>query len=85
MLAAAPLLAQQPSSSVPASATTPSETSKTVGNKLEQLDQKVAAAQSSADNSWMLVRRAGADDGLADRGLALFYGGLVRRKMCWPS
>ena len=79
MLAAAPLLAQQPSSSVPASAAPSGEISKSVSEKLDQLDQKVAAAQSSADNAWMLVCSALVLM-MTGPGLALFYGGLVRRK-----
>ncbi len=48
-------------------------------NKLTQLDQKVAAAQSSADNAWMLVCAALVLM-MTGPGLALFYGGLVRHK-----
>jgi Amt family ammonium transporter len=47
--------------------------------KLAQLDQRVAAAQSSADNAWMLVSAALVLM-MTGPGLALFYGGLVRRK-----
>jgi Amt family ammonium transporter len=65
-LIAAPLLAQQASS--------PSAT-----ERLAQLDQKVAAAQSSADNAWMLVCAALVLM-MTGPGLALFYGGLVRHK-----
>jgi Amt family ammonium transporter len=90
---AAPLDAQQtttPSAAIPASATVPSagsvpnnnaatETSKALNEKLAQLDQRVAAAQSSADNAWMLVSAALVLM-MTGPGLALFYGGLVRRK-----
>jgi len=78
-LGAAQLLAQQPPASASASATPSMETSKTVSDKLEQLDQKVAAAQSSADNAWMLVCAALVLM-MTGPGLALFYGGLVRQK-----
>src|SRR6516164_5571279 len=78
-LGAAQLLAQQPPASAPASATASIETSKTVSDKLERLDQKVAAAQSSADNAWMLVCAALVLM-MTGPGLALFYGGLVRQK-----
>src|ERR1700675_884714 len=47
--------------------------------QLTQLDQRVTAAQSSADNAWMLVSAALVLM-MTGPGLALFYGGLVRRK-----
>src|ERR1700737_1259088 len=47
--------------------------------KLAQLDQRVTAAQSSADNAWVLVSAALLLM-MTGPGLALFYGGLVRRK-----
>ena len=47
--------------------------------KLTQLDQRATAAQSSADNAWMLVSAALVLM-MTGPGLALFYGGLVRRK-----
>jgi len=88
VLAAIPLLAQQtpPSvaSSLPAATagttpvTTP-ESSKAVSDKLSQLDQRVTAAQSAGDNAWMLVSAALVLM-MTGPGLALFYGGLVRRK-----
>jgi Amt family ammonium transporter len=88
VLAALPLLAQQTpapassSSSAPTSsappATTP-EISKGVSDQLKQLDQRVTAAQSAGDNAWMLVSAALVLM-MTGPGLALFYGGLVRRK-----
>jgi ammonium transporter, Amt family len=51
----------------------------TTSEKLNQLDQRVTAAQSSADNAWMLVSAALVLM-MTGPGLALFYGGLVRRK-----
>ena len=51
----------------------------TVKEKLAQLDKDVKAAQSSADNAWMLVSAALVLM-MTGPGLALFYGGLVRRK-----
>jgi Amt family ammonium transporter len=88
VLAALPLLAQQTpapaasSSSAPTSsappATTP-EISKAVSEQLKQLDQRVTAAQSAGDNAWMLVSAALVLM-MTGPGLALFYGGLVRRK-----
>jgi Amt family ammonium transporter len=50
-----------------------------VNQKLEQLDQRVSGAQLSADNAWMLVSAALVLM-MTGPGLALFYGGLVRRK-----
>jgi Amt family ammonium transporter len=46
---------------------------------LARLDQQVASAQMSADNGWMLVSAALVLM-MTGPGLALFYGGLVRRK-----
>jgi Amt family ammonium transporter len=46
---------------------------------LAKLDQRLAAAQSSADNAWMLVSAALVLM-MTGPGLALFYGGLVRQK-----
>jgi ammonium transporter, Amt family len=46
---------------------------------LVKLDQKIAAAQSSADNAWMLISAALVLM-MTGPGLALFYGGLVRQK-----
>jgi Amt family ammonium transporter len=44
-----------------------------------KLDQRVTAAQSAADNAWMLVSTALVLM-MTGPGLALFYGGLVRQK-----
>jgi Amt family ammonium transporter len=89
VLAALPISSQQtpspaaaPSSATPpTTATSPAtpETQKAVNEKLAQLDQRVTAAQSSADNAWMLVSAALVLM-MTGPGLALFYGGLVRRK-----
>jgi ammonium transporter, Amt family len=85
VLAAIPLPAQQtpapaatPTSASPTSSATP-EIPKAVDEKLKQLDQRVTAAQSSGDNAWMLVSAALVLM-MTGPGLALFYGGLVRRK-----
>src|ERR1700731_3769287 len=81
LLAVVPLSAQQ----TPAASATPSATAatpeipKAVNEKLAQLDKDVKAAQSSADNAWMLVSAALVLMMTGPR-LALFYGGLVRRK-----
>jgi ammonium transporter, Amt family len=82
LLPAVPLPAQQaPASSSPASATAAqnSDSSKELNDKLAQLDQRVTAAQSAGDNAWMLVSAALVLM-MTGPGLALFYGGLVRRK-----
>lgn len=63
----------------PSTAAKTLEASKTLNEKLAQLDQRVTAAQSSADNAWMLVSAALVLM-MTGPGLALFYGGLVRRK-----
>jgi Amt family ammonium transporter len=83
VLLAFPLLAQQsPAAASPAtpaaSASTP-EVPPAVRERLNQLEQKVTAAQSSADNAWMLVSAALVLM-MTGPGLALFYGGLVRQK-----
>ena len=83
VLLAFPLLAQQ--SPATASPATPSASSSApelppaVTERLNQLEQKVTAAQSSADNAWMLVSAALVLM-MTGPGLALFYGGLVRQK-----
>ncbi len=76
--APAPLLSQTATPAI--SSSSPSaDSSKAVNDKLAQLDQRVTAAQSSADNSWMMVSAALVLM-MTGPGLALFYGGLVRRK-----
>jgi ammonium transporter, Amt family len=76
--ASAPLLAQ--TAAPAASSSSPSvDPSKALNDKLAQLDQRVTAAQSSADNSWMMVSAALVLM-MTGPGLTLFYGGLVRRK-----
>jgi Amt family ammonium transporter len=84
LLGSAPLSAAQTGASfaggptLAAALATP-ETSKTIHEKLEQLDKDVKAAQSAGDNAWMLVSAALVLM-MTGPGLALFYGGLVRRK-----
>ena len=80
-LVSTPLLrAQQaaPANSSSDAAAAP-ELPKAVDEKLAQLDQRVNGAQLSADNAWMLVSAALVLM-MTGPGLALFYGGLVRRK-----
>src|SRR5882757_9021198 len=83
VLGSLPLRAQQSPASSPvstpaASATSP-DSARAVADKLNQLDQRVTAAQSNADNAWMLVCAALVLM-MTGPGLALFYGGLVRHK-----
>jgi ammonium transporter, Amt family len=79
-LPSAALLAQQSAGPTGTSAATlSSEGSKALDEKIAQVDQRVTAAQSSADNAWMLVSAALVLM-MTGPGLALFYGGLVRRK-----
>jgi ammonium transporter, Amt family len=47
--------------------------------KIEQLERQAAEAKSSADNAWMLVSSSLVLM-MTGPGLALFYGGLVRKK-----
>jgi ammonium transporter, Amt family len=84
LLAAIPVFAQQTPAFFAAPSTTASllatpEISKSLNEKLTQLDKDVKAAQASADNAWMLVSAALVLM-MTGPGLALFYGGLVRRK-----
>jgi Amt family ammonium transporter len=55
------------------------QTSKTDADRLAKLEQQIADAKSSADNSWMLTSSALVLM-MTGPGLALFYGGLVRKK-----
>lgn len=60
------------------SATTPSPATD-VNSRLARLEQQAADAKSSADNAWMLTSSALVLM-MTGPGLALFYGGLVRKK-----
>ena len=74
VLAVSPLPVRATPSAADANAQTPS-----LHERLTQLDQRVTAAQSAGDNAWMLVSAALVLM-MTGPGLALFYGGLVRRK-----
>src|SRR5262249_7271876 len=79
---AVPLPAQAPAAATPAAAPSSagsSDASKELNDKLAQLDQRVTAAQAAGDNAWMLTSAALVLL-MTGPGLALFYGGLVRRK-----
>jgi Amt family ammonium transporter len=56
-----------------------SASSSSTSDRLAKLEAQVAQAQSSADNGWMLVSSALVLM-MTGPGLALFYGGLVRKK-----
>src|SRR5215471_9275673 len=89
LLAAIPLAAQQTparaatlSSRIPLTLTAAlaaPEPAEKISEKLEQLEKDVKAAQSAGDNAWMLVSAALVLM-MTGAGLALFYGGVVRRK-----
>src|SRR5258708_4790023 len=55
------------------------QTTPDVDKRLADLDKAVKSAQSAGDNAWMLVSAALVLM-MTGPGLALFYGGLVRRK-----
>src|SRR5215471_4934649 len=76
LVTAFPLPAQAPAASSSAAAP---ESNKELNEKIAQLDQRIAAAQSAGDNAWMLTSAALVLM-MTGPGLALFYGGLVRRK-----
>src|SRR5215471_2434873 len=67
-------------SSAPASAEAPPGSSSSPDqNRIARLEQQVADARSAGDNAWMLVCSALVLM-MTGPGLALFYGGLVRKK-----
>ena len=63
----------------PAALLAQSPTTTTINDKLADIEKRVTSAQSSADNAWMLTSAALVLL-MTGPGLALFYGGLVRRK-----
>jgi Amt family ammonium transporter len=62
-----------------ASSSAPDNTAAEHNSQLARLEQAVAEAKGAADNSWMLTSSALVLM-MTGPGLALFYGGLVRRK-----
>jgi Amt family ammonium transporter len=62
-----------------ACAQTPSNSAMDTNARLAKLEQQAADAKSSADNAWMLTSAALVLM-MTGPGLALFYGGLVRKK-----
>src|SRR5260370_32672577 len=75
-LIAVPLPAKQfsPAAASSSSSSLSASQASATSEKLAQLDQRVTAAQSSADNAWMLVSAA-LGLMMTGPGLALFYGG----------
>ncbi|MGH9433700.1 MAG: ammonium transporter [Terriglobia bacterium] len=67
------------SSAPTATSTPPESTLATLQAKTQELEKAVAEAKSSGDNAWMLVCSALVLL-MTGPGLALFYGGLVRKK-----
>src|SRR6478609_1268464 len=57
----------------------PTQKADTQSDRLAKLEQQIADAKSSADNAWMLTSSALVLL-MTGPGLALFYGGLVRKK-----
>ena len=76
VLLSQPLLAQTSSPTAPVA---PPGTSTDTNIRIAKLEQQVADAKSSADNGWMLTSSALVLM-MTGPGLALFYGGLVRKK-----
>src|ERR1700676_3289571 len=76
VLLSQPLLAQTSSPTATAAARA---TSTDTSARIAKLEQQVADAKSSADNGWMLTSSALVLM-MTGPGLALFYGGLVRKK-----
>src|SRR5258708_40306278 len=69
----------QPSGAVPAKKPPLSKPADPQNERLTKLEQQVADAKGSADNAWMLTSAALVLM-MTGPGLALFYGGLVRKK-----
>jgi Amt family ammonium transporter len=78
LLAICSLCASKGYAQVPVPATAPAA-APSVEDRLTKVEAAAAAAQSAGDNSWMLVSSALVLM-MTGPGLALFYGGLVRKK-----
>jgi Amt family ammonium transporter len=79
VLASCSPIAFAQSSSSPSAGSTAGSTSEAQEARLAKLEQQAADAKLSADNGWMLVSSALVLM-MTGPGLALFYGGLVRKK-----
>jgi ammonium transporter, Amt family len=73
------LLAQEPATPPPASSSSAASVPENTAAHIQALEKRVADAQSAGDNAWMLVSAALVLL-MTGPGLALFYGGLVRKK-----
>ena len=74
------LVSFQPASAqIPTATTSTKRVSQAQNERMARLEQQVAESKSSADNAWMLMSTALVLM-MTGPGLALFYGGLVRRK-----
>ena len=73
------LAAQAQSTSIPGPAAQAAAVPGQQPDRLAKIEQQVAEARSSGDNAWMLVSSALVLM-MTGPGLALFYGGLVRKK-----
>jgi len=74
-----PVISLAQTSSPSASATSNAAPSESQNDRLAKIEQQIADAKSSADNAWMLTSSALVLM-MTGPGLALFYGGLVRKK-----
>ena len=79
MLSFAGLVFAQEPAATPAPAAAAAAPATDLAKKLDDLDKAAKNAQMSGDNAWMLVSSALVLM-MTGPGLALFYGGLVRRK-----
>jgi ammonium transporter, Amt family len=75
----APCLAQIAAAQTTVGTSSPSSAASDQSVRLARLEQQAADAKSSADNAWMLTSSALVLM-MTGPGLALFYGGLVRKK-----
>src|SRR3989442_10821235 len=76
---AAPLWAQSGAAQGASASSPAAVSSSSTEGRVAKLEQDIAEARSSGDNGWMLVSSALVLM-MTGPGLALFYGGLVRRK-----
>jgi ammonium transporter, Amt family len=78
-LALVPLCPRVMAQATPAGSVAPTALSPADAARLAKVEQQVSEAKSSADNAWMLTSAALVLM-MTGPGLALFYGGLVRKK-----
>src|SRR2546428_3037139 len=76
---AAPLWAQSGAAQGASASSPAAVSSSSTESRVAKLEQDIAEARSSGDNGWMLVSSALVLM-MTGPGLALFYGGLVRKK-----